>query len=112
MKISIKGTHLDLTPSLKQYVEEKVGNLDKLMEPIETRVELERDQHHRTGEVFRAEVTMLAGSKVIRAEHSSDDIYSSIDLVVPKLKEQINKFKTKRSTIQKKNARSQKRKIE
>jgi ribosomal subunit interface protein len=46
---------------------------------------------------------------VMRAEASSEDIYASVDLVIPKLKEQISKFKDKKSTMQKRGARSAKK---
>lgn len=112
MQISIKGTNLDLTPAVKEYVDEKVGNLEKYLEgAIDARVELERDKHHKTGNVFRAEVMISVGGKTMRADHSSGDIYASIDMVIPKLKEQIGKFKDKRETLQKRGARSAKRKI-
>lgn len=108
MNISLKGTHVDLTPSIKEYVEEKVGALEKFMPGLEARVELDRDQHHNTGEVFRAEVTMLAGSKDIRAEASSPDMYASIDLVIPKLKDQILKFKDKKNSLDREEIRAAK----
>lgn len=111
MNIIIKATNLDLTPSLKEYVEEKIGNLGKFIEPQEAKVELSRDKHHQTGNVFRAEVMLILGGKVMRAEASSEDIYASVDLIVPKLKEQIAKFKDKRSTMQKRGARAAKRRI-
>jgi ribosomal subunit interface protein len=58
MNIAIKATHLDLTPAIKEYAEEKVGNLEKFIQPIEAKIELERDRKHHSGEVFRAEVTL------------------------------------------------------
>lgn len=111
MNISIKATNLDLTPSIKQYVEEKIGNLGKFIVAQEAKVELARDRHHQTGAVFRAEVTMIVGGKIMRADHSSEDIYAAVDLTIPKLKEQIAKFKDKRQTMQRRGARSAKRKI-
>jgi putative sigma-54 modulation protein len=78
---------------------------------IETKVELERDRHHHSGNVFRAEVTMMIGGKMIRADATAEDMYAAIDLVVPKLKEQISKFKDKKETLRKRGARSAKRKI-
>ncbi|MGE5392730.1 MAG: ribosome hibernation-promoting factor, HPF/YfiA family [Candidatus Saccharibacteria bacterium] len=112
MDISIKGTNLDLTPALKDYVDEKVGHLEKYIgKVIEAKVELERDKHHATGNVFRAEIMLILGSRRLRADHSSEDIYASVDMVIPKLKEQISKFKDKRGTLQKRGARSAKRKI-
>lgn len=111
MNISIKGTNLDLTPALKTFVEEKIGHLEKYMPVLEAKVELERATKHKSGDVFRAEVMMFAGSKVIRADATSQEIFASVDLVIPKLKEQISKFKDKKDTLRKRGARSAKRKI-
>ena len=111
MNIQIKGTNFDLTPSIKAYVDEKIGNLVKYIDVTAAEVELEKDKHHRTGNVFRAEVMLIVGGKVMRADAESEDIYASIDLVVPKLKEQISKFKDKKTTLERRGARAAKRKI-
>ena len=113
MNMSIKGTNLDLTPAVKKYVDEKIGALEKYIkgDAVETKVELERDRKHRSGEVFRAEVMIVAGGKLMRAEADGMDIYAAIDLVIPKIKEQVSKFKDKRSTLERRGARSAKRKI-
>ncbi|HEX5429825.1 MAG TPA: ribosome-associated translation inhibitor RaiA [Patescibacteria group bacterium] len=111
MNIQIKATNLELTASVKDYLDDKIGHLAKYVKADEAKVELARDRHHRTGEVFRAEVMLIAGGKLMRADASSEDIYASIDLVVPKLREQIDKFKAKRTTLQRRGARSAKRKI-
>ncbi|HYC79638.1 MAG TPA: HPF/RaiA family ribosome-associated protein [Candidatus Binatia bacterium] len=47
----------------------------------------------------------------MRADATAEDMYAAIDLVIPKLKEQIAKFKDKRSTLQKRGARAAKRKL-
>src|SRR6185436_12689052 len=104
MNIQIKATNLSLTPSIKQYVNEKVNNLSKFISATEAEVELARDRHHRTGDVFRAEIMLMVGGKVMRADQESEDIYSAIDLVMPKLKEQISKFKDKRTTLERRGA--------
>lgn len=111
MNISIKATHLDLTPSIKQYVEEKVGHLGKFIVAQEAKVELDRDKHHHTGDVMRAEVMLIVGGKIMRAEASSEDIYAALDLVIPKLKEQIAKFKDKKKTVNRSLARKARRKV-
>jgi putative sigma-54 modulation protein len=110
MNIAIKATNLDLTDSIKAYVDEKIGNLTKYIQATEAKVELGRDRHHKTGDVFRAEVMLQVGGKLMRADHTSEDIYASIDMVIPKLKEQISKFKDKRTTLERRGARSAKRK--
>jgi putative sigma-54 modulation protein len=99
MNINIKATHLELTPAIKEYIEEKIGNLEKYITATDARVEIDRDQHHHTGLVFRAEVNMFMGGKLIRAEARAEDIYAALDLTIPKLKEQITKFKNKKSSV-------------
>jgi putative sigma-54 modulation protein len=110
MNIAIKATNLELTPAIKEYAEEKVGNLGKFIDPIEAKIELERDRKHHSGEVFRAEITLVMGGKLLRADATAEDMYAAIDLTIPKIKEQISKFKDKRTTLQKRGARTAKRK--
>lgn len=96
MKIEIKGTNTDLSPSLKEYVYEKVGSLDKFFKRIvETRVELEVGGKHRSGEIYRAEVTVFVPRDILRAEEKATDMYAAIDLVMPKIKKQLAKYKGK-----------------
>ncbi len=108
MNISIKATNLDLTPSVKEYVEEKIGNLAKYIKAIEAKVELERERKHKSGLVFRAEVMLVVGGKLMRADASAEDIYAAIDLVIPKIKDQIGKFKDKKTALTRKGARAAK----
>ncbi|MBI3952464.1 MAG: ribosome-associated translation inhibitor RaiA [Candidatus Doudnabacteria bacterium] len=111
MNISIKSTHLPLISSIKQYAEEKVRGMEKYISgPIEAKIELERSRKHRSGEIFRAELMLIVGGKIMRAEADGEDIYAAIDLAIPKLREQISKFKDRRATLQKRGARSAKRK--
>jgi putative sigma-54 modulation protein len=92
-------------------VNEKIGNLEKFLGKIDiAHVELERDKHHHKGNVMRAEVMLTVGGTKMRADAFSDDMYASIDLVVPKLKEQVTKFKDKRQTMERRGARSAKKK--
>ena len=90
---------------------EKVGNLEKFIGAMEAKVELERDRHHQSGLVFRAEVMLVLGGKLMRAEAGAEDIYAAVDMVIPKLKEQIGKYKDKKQTLRRRGARSAKRKI-
>ena len=94
MNIQIKGTNLELTEALKSYVNEKIGHLEHYSDEImEARVELETSTHHQSG-FFRCEVNLdMPRMQVLRAEHTDADLYASIDLVVPKLREQLERHK-------------------
>ncbi|OGE76015.1 MAG: ribosomal subunit interface protein [Candidatus Doudnabacteria bacterium RIFCSPHIGHO2_02_FULL_48_21] len=94
MNIQIKGTNLELTEPLKNYVNEKIGNLEHYSNEIQNgRVELETSTRHQKG-FFRCEVNLdMPHMAVIRAESTEPDLYAAIDLVVPKLREQIERHK-------------------
>lgn len=96
MKILIKGTNLELTEPLKEYVNEKIGHLEHYTDEIlEARVELGTSTHHQKG-FFRCEVNLdVPQVAVIRAESTMVDLYTAIDDVIPKLKEQIERLKGK-----------------
>jgi putative sigma-54 modulation protein len=108
MNISIKATHVDLTPSIKEYVEEKISALDKFIDVTGAHVELKRDQHHQSGLVFGADIKVMVGGKDMYAEVWAQDAYSAIDLLVPKIKEQISKFKDKKTSLEREEARAAK----
>ncbi|OGY64999.1 MAG: ribosomal subunit interface protein [Candidatus Harrisonbacteria bacterium RIFCSPLOWO2_01_FULL_40_28] len=100
MNISIKGTNLDLTSSIKEFIEEKIGSLHKfigkteLEEDVKVFVEIARTtRHHAKGEVFYAEATMHMHTHTFRAEDTSEDIRVSINNVRHKLEEQIKKHR-------------------
>ncbi len=100
MQINIKGTGLDLTPAIEEYIERKFGSLGKFLKRFETQGEVRMEvevarttRHHRKGDVFYAEVNLHLPRKVIRAEHSDSDIRTAIDIIKDKLKLEIRKHK-------------------
>lgn len=101
MAINIKGTNLDLTPALKQYVEDKIISLIKFYSGLtQVRVELERTtKHHHKGEVWRAEANISGPKHLFRAEAVADDIYSAIDEMKDELKRELQALKEKRSRL-------------
>lgn len=102
MQINIKATELELTPSLKTYVENKLGVLSKLLAKMERESESEMfvevgrtTRHHHRGPVFRAEANLRLPGKMIRAEHVDLDLRVAVDRLRDKLRLEIEKFKTK-----------------
>ncbi len=101
MKINIKVTNLDSTPAIREYIEEKIGSLDRFLKcggksEIEVFVEIARaTKHHRHGNVLYAEATISLGKKILRAEHFDQDIRVAIDKVRDKLQREIKKHKEK-----------------
>ena len=93
MKFIIRGQKLGVTESIKSYIEEKIGKLDKYFENPE---ELTATVVVRVrGKEQIVEVTVPSKKVILRAEESNEDLYASIDLVSDKLERQIRKNKTK-----------------
>lgn len=91
MQFSIRGKNIEVTGALKQYVEKRVGKIEKYFGlPLAAQVTLsvQKDRHI-------VEVTVPLDSVLLRGEEETDDMYSSIDLVVEKLERQIEKYKTR-----------------
>jgi len=97
MKMIIKGRHMEVTPAIREYAEEKIGRVAKVLDSMimSAEVELftERNPSIENGQV--AEVTVYTKGPVIRAKEAASDMYAAIDLVSEKLESQLRKYKTK-----------------
>ena len=89
MQLSVKGRNLEVTDALRTYAEEKVQRMGRYLEGIGSgHVVLSVEKHRHI-----AEVTLRVRDLTVRAEESTDDMYSSIDLVAEKLERQILRHK-------------------
>lgn len=92
MNIIVSGRHLEITPALKTYAEEKVGKFGRYLSDIsEAVVTLSIEKKYR----HKAEVLLRANGVLIQAEGVTGEIYSSIDEVVEKLERRVKKYKEK-----------------
>jgi len=105
MKISIKTTNLDLTPSLKTFINTKLNNIEKIIQKFNTEgavmIELElarTTKHHLKGDVFMAEANLKLPGKTLRAVDKNEDIRTAIDNMRQILQREITKYKTKHSS--------------
>ena len=85
MNINIKATGIELTPAIRDYVYKKISSVEKfLSDPEGTSVQVEvgkTTRHHKTGDVFRAEVRMSGKNVDLYSAIEAGDLYSAIDLV-------------------------------
>lgn len=96
MKIQFYAKNLELTSQIKDYINEKIGGLDKYeAEVTECRVDLSKDTRHQKGKIYRFEVNLKLSydKKLIRAVVEAENIMSAIDLAKDKLQRQITKIK-------------------
>lgn len=93
MKTNIHGNKLEITESIKSYIIEKLGKLDKYFEnPEELTATISLKVR---GKEQIVEITIPIKKAILRCEESNDDLYASIDFAVDKLERQIRKNKTK-----------------
>ena len=89
---TVRGKNVEITPSLREYVEKRVGKVTKYFDNvgnITVLLSVSKERHI-------VEVTVpIQGGVLLRGEEPTMDIYTSIDLVVEKLERQIHKQKTK-----------------
>lgn len=102
MKIIIKATGFELTPSIQEGVENKLSSLSKFIppntEPVELRVEVGMTgKHHVKGDIFRAELNLLIHSDLLRVESCKEDLMMAIVDAKDELQEQIRKYKGKQA---------------
>jgi len=93
MKFNIHGKKLEVTDSIKTYIEEKIGRLDKYFEDPDNITATVLIKLRGNDQVVEA--TINANKFVLRGEESHKDLYASIDKVSDKIERQIRKNKTR-----------------
>ena len=94
LKITISGSNMKVSESLKTYVQEKIGRLTKYYDRIRTaEVELVYQDNKSAEESQRVEVTLNANGTMFRCEEASISMYASIDIAAEKLERQLKRYK-------------------
>ncbi len=98
MELTITGKNLEINDTIRNYVEKKIGRLDRYLPNIlDGRVELTVDEGARAaGDRQIAQVTLRTKKIILRAEEASADIFASIDAVFEKMQRQVDRYKGKR----------------
>lgn len=98
MNITIKATNTTLTDAIRQTIENKLKSIEAfLREEDKVHVEIEEDVKHKSGAFSRVEVSIAPHGYY--ADANGNDFYEAIDLVLPKIKQQITKKKDKRLSL-------------
>ncbi|HEY3756518.1 MAG TPA: ribosome-associated translation inhibitor RaiA [Opitutaceae bacterium] len=100
-ELIVSGIHLELTPSLKTFVREKVDRLFRHEEHIvRLRVELEFDPKEEMGSRFKAKGHIIIHGPAMNAVVASDDCHKAVALLTDKLDRMLRRrsrlFKVKR----------------
>ena len=93
MQLSVTGHHIEVTPSLRSYVEKKLEKITRHFDHV-------IDVHCvLTVEKLRqkAEATLHVSGSAIHADATEPDMYAAIDALTDKLDRCVRKHKEKRS---------------
>ena len=96
MNLTISGHHLEVTPSLREYVLTKLDRVTRHFDQVVDinvllTVEKQKEKERRQ----KAEVTVHVKGRDIFVEHAAEDLYAAIDALFVKLDRQVAKYKTK-----------------
>jgi putative sigma-54 modulation protein len=91
MQLNISGHHLEVTPSLREYVTSKIDRLEKHHDKITTTdVTLIVDK-----QVQKAEARIHVSGADLFADATANDMYAAIDGLADKLNRQLIRHKEK-----------------
>lgn len=89
MQINITGHHVEVTPALRAYVNEKLSRISRHFDHvISINVVLNVEKHRND-----AEATLHAAGKSLFANASDADMYAAIDALIDKLDKQVKRYK-------------------
>lgn len=96
MNLTISGHHLEVTPAIRAYVQNKLERIVRHFDQvIDMAVILTIDNITEKEKRQKAEITVRVSGKAIYVESVSEDLYAAIDTLIDKLDRQVLKHKTK-----------------
>jgi ribosomal subunit interface protein len=109
MKTNVKTTGIELTRALSDYVDDKVGQLEKFLDPSDESILCEVEigvstKHHQSGDIFRAEINLRMAGNTFWAESEKEDLYVAINDVKEEIARAVKSQRTKDRTLFRKGA--------
>jgi len=91
MQLNVSGHHVEVTDSLRDYVESKIEKIARhfdLVSDVQCILTVEKLRH-------KAEATAKVNGSTIYCDHTEEDMYAAIDGLVDKLERRVRKYKEK-----------------
>jgi len=93
MQINLSGHHIEVTPALRDYVNSKLGKIEKHFDHVgNVHVVLSVEK-----KVQKAEATVFISGGELFADAKDENMYAAIDALADKLDRQIIKHKEKQT---------------
>jgi putative sigma-54 modulation protein len=91
MQLNVSGHHVEVTESLREYVETKIEKIERhfdIVSDVHCILTVEKLQH-------KAEATVNVNGGTIYADSIEEDMYAAIDGLIDKLDRRVRKYKEK-----------------
>jgi putative sigma-54 modulation protein len=96
MNLTISGHHLELTPAIREYVQNKLERIKRHFDHvIDVAVILTIDKLPEKERRQKAEINLHLRGKNLHVESIAHDLYAAIDALIDKLDRQVIKYKSK-----------------
>lgn len=100
---------MKLTPEAAEYLDKRLQSIEKFIfgDPSSVMIDVEvgrTTEHHRTGDVFRAEINLHVGGKYYRSVSEKSDLYTAIDDARDQMVQELSGSKDKSITIARRGA--------
>ena len=101
MRITIKGTGIELSPEITDYVEKRLESIFKFEDSSDpsSRCEVEvgrTTRHHQSGDIYYAEVNLHIPGENLRATEEAATLNAAVDAVKDEIQRELRQLKGRR----------------
>jgi len=94
MNLTISGHHLDVTPAIREYVQNKLERITRHFDQvIDSHVILCIDNLTEKAKRQKAEINLRVAGKILHVASAAHDLYAAIDMLMDRLDRQVMKYK-------------------
>ena len=113
MNTNIKATNIELTSAISDYVNKRLSGIEKFVKDGEEMIAYievgKTTNHHKQGDVFRAEFNIEISGTKFYTFSEKEDLYAAIDDAKEEIVRQITSNKERKQTLFKRGAMSVKK---
>jgi len=97
MELRITGKNINLSPTVRQYIERKLGKLGRhLPRILACKVEISQEKTKSPRQHFVVQVTLDSTGTLLRGEERGQDLLEAIDKVAQTMDRQVERYKGRR----------------
>lgn len=103
MSVNIKTTNMEITDAIRDYVDKRIGAIDKFVEPgqeYSIYIEIGKTtNHHKRGDHYKAEFDVSINGEKFFTDSEKNDLYKAIDDAKNEVVKKIKNSKKRKETL-------------